>query len=309
MTRSKAVWPAPVTRDSRVALVSPSGPVRSADDMRVAEQNARDLGWLPVAADNAAKKAAYFAGKDAERALDLNAAFRDRSIAALWCVRGGYGAMRILDQLDYTAFIEKPKALIGYSDITALHAAIASRCEVVSFHGPTARGKHSSFSRDSFARAIIQQENSCGVWAAARTVRPGSVSGRIAGGNLSLVASLIGTQYQVDLTDAILVIEDINEAVYRVDRMMHQLLMSGSLDNCAAIAAGDFTLPADDSDSVDRSVDDVFSEISERLGIPCISGLPIGHIDDQWTIPLGARANIDTEAKCLDIITPNKTGT
>ncbi len=301
-----AVWPAPVTRDSHVALVSPSGPVRTRDDIGLAEQNAREIGWQPVAAANVARKSAYLAGDDAQRAMDLNTAFRDDTIAALWCVRGGYGAMRILDDLDFNAFIRKPKALIGYSDITALHAAIASKCEVVSFHGPTARGKHSDFSRDSFVSAIVRQENSCGVWPAARTVRTGSVRGRLAGGNLSLVASLVGTDYEIDLTDSILVVEDINEAVYRVDRMMHQLLLSGSLDNCAGIAAGDFTLPADDTDAVDRSVDDVFGEIAERLGIPCVTGLPFGHIEDQWTIPLGAAADLDTETKRLDIITPNK---
>jgi muramoyltetrapeptide carboxypeptidase len=280
--------------------------VRTKDDIALAEKNTREIGWLPVTAANAANKAAYFAGGDSERALDMNTAFRDDTIAALWCVRGGYGAMRILDELDFDAFVNKPKALIGYSDITAIHAAIASRCEVVSFHGPTARGKHSDFSRDSFIRAIVTQENSCGAWPTARKLRAGTVSGRLAGGNLSLVASLVGTDYQIDLTDSILVVEDVNEAVYRVDRMMHQLLLSGSLDNCAGIAAGDFTLPADDTDSVDRSTDDVFGEIAERLGIPCITGLPFGHIEDQWTIPLGAAAGLDTDAKRLDVITPNK---
>lgn len=299
------MWPPAVVRNSRVALISPSGPVRNADDIAIAERNAADVGWIPLAAQHAGKRSAYFAGTDAERVADVNAALRDDSIDALWCIRGGYGAMRLLDDIDYTAFGNNPKALIGYSDITALHAAIAVHCEVVSFHGPTARGKHSSFSRDSFLRAIVHQSDSCGSWSGARTIRPGSVTGRMAGGNLSLVASLVGTAYQIDMTDAILVIEDINEAVYRVDRMMHQLLMSGSLDNCAAIAAGDFTLPADDNDAADRSVDEVFFEIGERLGIPCIAGLPFGHIEDQWTVPLGAQAMLDTAAKSLHIVTPN----
>lgn len=305
MTSSTAVWPPAVTRNSRVALVSPSGPVRTVDDIAIAERNATDIGWIPVAAEHAAKRNAYFAGTDAERAADVNVALRDDSIDALWCIRGGYGAMRLLDDIDYSAFAKNPKALIGYSDITALHAAIAVHCEIVSFHGPTARGKHSRFSRDSFIRAIVEQTDSCGSWPEARTIRPGTVTGRMVGGNLSLVASLVGTAYQIDITDAILVIEDINEAVYRVDRMMNQLLMSGSLDNCPAIAAGDFTLPADDNDAADRSVDEVFFEIGERLGIPCIAGLPFGHIEDQWTIPLGAQARLDTSAKSLRVITPN----
>jgi muramoyltetrapeptide carboxypeptidase len=305
MISSTAVWPPALQQDSRVALVSPSGPVRAADDIAIAERNAREIGWIAVAAENAGKRTAYFAGSDTERAADLNTALKDESIDGVWCIRGGYGAMRLLDTVDYASFVRSPKALIGYSDITALHAAIARRCEVVSFHGPTARGKHSAFSRDSFVRAIVQQTDSCGAWPAARTVRQGMVTGRMAGGNLSLVASLIGTEYQIDMDDAIMVIEDINEAVYRVDRMMQQLLMSGSLDNCAAIAGGDFTLPPDDNDAADRSVDEVFFEVADRLGIPCISGLPFGHIEDQWTIPLGAHASLDTEKKTLNVITPN----
>ena len=305
MTSSTVAWPPPVLPDSRVALVSPSGPVRSQNDMADAERNARELGWNPVAAANAAKRTAYFAGSDLERSLDFNEALQNDSIDAVWCIRGGYGAMRILDALDYAAFLRKPKALIGYSDITAIHAAIAKHCEVVTFHGPTARGNHSEFSRKSFVRAIVQQEDCCGSWPDARTVQPGAVTARMAGGNLSLVASLVGTPFEIDLRDAILVIEDINEAVYRVDRMMQQLLMSGSLDNCAGIAAGDFTLPADDSDAVDRSVDDVFLEVSRRLGIPCLTALPFGHIEDQWTIPLGAMAALDADEKSLRVITPN----
>lgn len=285
--------------------MSPSGPVRAADDISAAEQNARDIGWIPVPAANAANRSAYFAGSDEERAADLNAAVRDESVDAVWCIRGGYGSMRILHSVDYDAFSRKPRALIGYSDITALHAAIALRCEVVSFHGPTARGKHSAFSRDSFLRAIVDHADSCGHWPAARIVKSGFVTGRIAGGNLSLVASLVGTPFRIDLTDAIFVIEDVNEAVYRVDRMMQQLLMSGSLDKCAAIAAGDFTLPSDDTDAADRPVDDVLFEIADTLGIPCLSGLPVGHIEDQWTIPLGAHAALDAEKKSLNVITPN----
>jgi muramoyltetrapeptide carboxypeptidase len=279
--------------------------VRAADDLAGAERNAKELGWIPVTAANAGKRTAYFAGTDEERAADVNTALRDDSVDALWCVRGGYGAMRILHDIDYDAISRKPKALIGYSDITALHAAIALRCEIVSFHGPTARGKHSAFSRESFVRAIVKQVDPCGTWAPARTVKAGSARGRIAGGNLSLVASLVGTPFQIDMTDAILVIEDINEAVYRVDRMMQQLMLSGSLDNCAAIAAGDFSLPADDDDAAERSVDEVFFEVAHRLGIPCLSGLPVGHIEDQWTIPLGADAVLDADQKSLSVLTPN----
>lgn len=302
-----ADWPTPLISGSMVALVSPSGPVRTEGDLVNAERNALEMGWKSVRAANAKNKHGYFAGPDQERVLDLNTAICDDTIDALWCVRGGYGAMRLLRDVDYTSLARTPKPIIGYSDITALHAAIARNCEIVSFHGPTARGKLTEFSRESLRRAVVDQTDSCGEWTPARTVNSGVAAGRLSGGNLALVASLTGTGFELDLTDAILVIEDINEAVYRVDRMLHQLVLSGSLDNCAAIAAGDFTLPPDDTDSAERSVDDVLFEIATQLGIPCLSGIPVGHIEDQWTIPMGARATLDADAKTLNVLTPANT--
>ena len=279
---------------SRVALVAPSGLLRDQAHVERAAANARSLGWQPVPGEHVSSVHAYFAGTDAERAGDLNAALRDDSVDAIWCVRGGYGAMRLLPDIDYAALRANPRPVIGFSDITAIHAAIHRECGIVSFHGPTARGKLSPFSRTRLERALIGHEEPCGAAPAGRVLRPGSARGRLAGGNLALVVSLIGTPWSVDFEGAILVLEDIDEAVYRVDRMMRQLLLSGALGRCAGIVAGDFKLPSGETETENRRIDDVLAEAADAAGIPCFSGAPFGHIDDQWTIPLGATAIMET---------------
>jgi muramoyltetrapeptide carboxypeptidase len=125
-------------------------------------------------------------------------------------------------------------------------------------------------------------------------LRPGKARGRLAGGNLALVAALCGTPYSVGFEGAILVLEDIDEAVYRVDRMLSQLLLAGALQRCAGIVGGDFKPPADEEKSYNRTIDEVLAEAADAAGVPCFAGAPFGHIPDQWTLPLGAMAELDT---------------
>ena len=265
-------------------------------------ENARSLGWIPVPGENVSQLHGYLAGTDEQRAADLNRALRDDSIDAIWCVRGGYGAMRLLRDIDFSALTANPRPLIGFSDITALHAAIHKECGIVSFHGPTARGDLTDFSRESMIRALVYQTDPCGVAHDGRVLRGGKASGRLAGGNLALITALVGTPWSVDFDGAILIIEDVDEAVYRVDRMMRQLLLAGVLGRCAAIVAGDFRPPRGETSEGNRTVDEVIAEAALEAGIPCLAGAPFGHIDDQWTIPLGAMAELDTATRSLRVI-------
>jgi muramoyltetrapeptide carboxypeptidase len=292
----------PLGGGSRVALVAPSGILPDRAQVELAIENARSLGWIPVLGENVSELHGYLAGTDEQRAADLNKALRDETIDVIWCVRGGYGAMRLLRDIDFAALRANPRPLIGFSDITALHAAIHRECGIVSFHGPTARGELTEFSRDSLLRAVEAQVDPCGEAPSARVLRPGKARGRLAGGNLALIASLMGTPWSVDFDGAILIIEDIDEAVYRVDRMMRQLLLAGVLGKCAAIVAGDFRPPAGETSEGNRTVDEVIAEAADEAGIPCLAGAPFGHIDDQWTIPLGAVAELDTEARSLHVV-------
>jgi muramoyltetrapeptide carboxypeptidase len=286
---------------ARVALVAPAGPLRGASELDRALENVRSFGWEPVVAPHALARDGYFAGSDAQRSADLNAALADDSIDAVWCLRGGYGTMRILESLDYDAVARRAKAIIGYSDITALHAALRTRCGVTSFHGPTARAHLSAFSRASLHRAVVEGCDPCGDAPGARVLRGGRADGVLAGGNLALLSALVGTPFAAHLDGAILVLEDIDEAVYRIDRMLQQLLLARQLDGVRAIAFGACTNCPEAADDGARRLDDVVAELADRLGVPAIAGLPVGHIDDQWTLPLGAFATLDADRRSLTV--------
>lgn len=284
---------------ARVALVAPAGPL-SAEDLARAEANARSFGWEPVVGAHALARADYFAGADADRLADLDRALADPTVDGIWCLRGGYGAMRLLDGVDYGALAARPRALVGFSDITALHLACAARVPgIVTFHGPTARGVLTPFSRASLARAVggggtgSERGDPCGAAPDARVLRPGHAAGRLAGGNLALLAALVGTPYAPRFDGAIVVLEDVNEAVYRVDRMLRQLLLAGAFAGCRALVFGHCTgCPEPCDDDGRRTLDAVVAEAAAVLGVPAMAGVPVGHIDAQWTLPLGADAEV-----------------
>jgi len=292
--------PAP-RRGARVALVAPAGPLRDQRDLDHAVANVRTLGWQPVVGEHVLDSEGYFAGHDEARLGDLNRAAADPSVEMIWCIRGGYGAMRLLDGIDYDALSRTPRALIGFSDITALHAAIGARADLVTFHGPTARGELTDFSRRSLERALAGHDP-FGEGSRMRTLVGGRATGPLVGGNLALLAALAGTPYAPEYDGAILVMEDVGEPTYRIDRMLRQLQLSGALARVAGIAFGEFTEGSDPTDVLTRKLDDVLREAAAVAGVPAIAGIPLGHIDDQWTIPLGAEAELDADARTLHVL-------
>lgn len=300
-TRTRVLTePNALVKGSRVALVAPSGPLRGAEDVERAMSTAESLGWEPVVAPGVLQRTGYFAGDDESRAADLNAAIADPAIDGIWCLRGGYGAMRLLGMLDLSPLRTKPKPLLGYSDITALHSAW-QRAGVISYHAPVARGELTDFSRESLQRAVIMRGDSAGAAPQAEALREGRATGRLAGGNLALVAALCGTAWAISFRDAIAVLEDVNESIYRVDRMLIQLRLSGAFDGCKGIVFGQCTDCPEAADDGARSLRDVVLETANALNVPALLGVPLGHISDQWTLPLGAMAVLDTRGKTLQV--------
>ena len=287
---------------ARIALVAPAGPLRGSEDLERAFENVRALGWEPVVAPHALARTGYFAGDDEARASDFNDALRDRRIDGIWCLRGGYGAMRLLDRIDWSTLRGQGKPILGYSDVTALHGAIARQAGLVSYHAPTARSTLSPFSRASLERAVVRGENSCGVAEGARVLRPGRAVGRIEGGNLAVFAALVGTPYLPPLDGAMLLLEDVNEAVYRIDRMLAQLRLSGALHGVRAIIFGQCTNCPEESDDGARTLDDVLVELADWLRVPCLAGVPIGHVAEQWTVGLGGVGELDCGEKRLTVV-------
>lgn len=291
---------------ARVALVSASGPLRGEEDVAGAEDRVRSFGWEPMRGASVLARRGYLAGSDAERLADLQWALDDPAIDAVWCVRGGYGLTRIVDQLSLDAFTARPKPVIGYSDVTALHSAIAARTGIVSFHTHTARAPLPTLSAASLHAAVTQCGEPCGVWAEAVPVAGGTVSGRLAGGNLALLAAVCGTPDALVAHGAIVILEDINEAAYRVDRMLRQLEHSGALRGCVGLAVGQFTQVPSDENPDALTIDALIADLADRLRVPCLSNLPIGHIPDQWTVPLGAQATLDVAARALRVALPER---
>ena len=295
----------PIPSGSRVALVAPAGPLRLPADLDRATENANRLGWEPVIGENVRESRAYFAGDDDQRLADMNAALRDDDVTAIWCLRGGYGAMRLLDGIDYDALRRNPKPIIGFSDITAFHCAVARRSNLQSIHGPTARAKLTKFAERSLRAAAMREENPLGSVEDAKTLVPGKARGRLTGGNLAILLALHGTRYQPDYNGAILVVEDVNEAPYRIERMLLTLRLSGDLQRCGGIAFGSFTNTGETDDKSlggKRSVMEVIEEAAKAAGVPAIFGIPVGHIDDQWSVPLGAMCELDADAKTLTVV-------
>lgn len=307
--------PQRLTRGSRVALVAPAGPVLERDDLTRAEALCRALDYEPVMGSHAGDRYGYLAGSDDQRLTDLNAALKDPAIDAVWCLRGGYGVTRIIDRVDFEALARRPKPLIGYSDITALLNAATRRAEVVTFHGPVARASMPAFSRWHFERVLacaepagrlgripdrpevlIPQENRI------VALRPGIAEGPLAGGNLSLLQCLIGTPWLPTLEGAILFLEDVGEDLYRVDRMLAHLRAADALAGLAGVMVGRFTELKRHTGDGALGFDEVLSVYLLPLGVPAAYGFPVGHIQDQWTLPLGVRARLDAGAGEVEIL-------
>jgi muramoyltetrapeptide carboxypeptidase len=298
----------PLAEGDAVALLAPAGPLSSPDEMARAQEIVRSLGLVPHVMPGASRKVGYLAGTDEERAADFNAAVRDPQIRGIFALRGGYGTMRILDRVDYDAVARDPKVILGYSDLTALLNAITQRTGLITFHGPVAALSQFTPNEIRWLRAAVMNAEPLGTLhvADARTLSGGSASGRLVGGNLSLITSLIGTPLEIDASGAILVLEDVDEPPYRIDRMLTQLRLSGAFTRAAGVIAGGWTNcdVADDHVYAGLRLSDVLADRLSDLGIPVLLDLPIGHIHEQWTLPLGARARLDADARTLTLAEP-----
>jgi muramoyltetrapeptide carboxypeptidase len=302
---------------SRIALIAPAGPLLERDDLTRAEALCRALGYEPVLGKNAYHQYGYLAGTDDERLSDLNQALQDPALGAVWCIRGGYGVTRLLERVDFGAVAHRPKPIIGFSDISALLNAVTRAAGVVTFHGPVARASMPAFSREHFERVLTSAEAPGRLGRLPQpadvltprehrivTLRGGTAEGPLAGGNLTLLQCLIGTPWFPDLTGAILFLEDVGEHLYRVDRALAHLRTIGALQRLAGIVVGRFTELIRAGRDGALGFDQILTSYFGPLAIPVAYGFPIGHIDAQWTLPLGVRARLDADAGEVELLEP-----
>ncbi len=261
----------------------------------------------------------YLAGDDATRVEELMTAFADPETSAVWCARGGYGVMRLLDRIEFNAIRRNPKVFVGFSDITALHIAIGRQTGLVTFHGPNLQ--------DGFGKPDdMPTANEAALWQlvraersdlgdttytydlnsvdglSLRTIRGGVAKGRLTGGNLAVISGLLGTPYEFETENRILFLEDISERLYRIDRYLSQLWLAGKLQSVAGVILGTFSYDADEQPEKENDVAALMDEFFVPLGVPVLAGFPAGHERFNLALPMRGLIKLDADARQITLL-------
>lgn len=299
-----------------IGLINPSGALHEAASYERAHANLRQMGFCTREAPNARARYGHMAGTAEQRAADIHTLFADPEVAGILAITGGSGANRVLPLLDYALIGRHPKFLGGFSDLTALISAVQLKTGLVTFHSPLARSEWNAFSVRHFREVVMQAQaptlrnepvpgDDLVAEGLTRTLRGGVARGPLLGGNLAVLTSLAGTPYMPDLSGAVLFLEDVNEYIYRVDRMLTTLALGGHLAQVAGVVLGGFTncKPSEGSYG-SLTLDEVFADHLGALGVPVLRNAAFGHIAPKWTLPLGVPAELDADAGTLRLLEP-----
>jgi muramoyltetrapeptide carboxypeptidase len=299
-----------------VGLITPSSYVSDPDRLIAAERTVLYFGLQPKFGRNVRKRDSYLGGSIDERLEDLHSMFADPAVKAIFAIRGGYGAAQLLDRIDYDLIRKNPKIFLGYSDITALHLAIGKRAGMVTFHGPVALSDFTEYTQKHFRHALFEttplgpvtnppETNPLRPAHTLRPIRPGKARGALIGGNLTLISTTMGTPFEIETRGRILLLEDVDEQPYSIDRMLTQLRLAGKFDGAAGIVFGECKdcRPRDYKPGFESTLSfgEVLDEILGKLPIPVLAGLTFGHTGDQLTLPLGVMATLDADKGELTI--------
>jgi len=308
----KILKPARLLRGDLIGIISPASPIADPSRIQDGVRYLESIGYRTIVGKHAEARNGYLAGTDSQRAADLHGMFRNRHVKAIFCVRGGYGTPRLLPSLDYPLLRRNPKILAGFSDITALQLALWHRCRMVTFNGPMVgvdmSPRMDPFAEEHFWRMLTSGEKAMTIRLGKETttvLRKGTAQGRLLGGNLSVLVSLLGTPFMPPFRGSILFVEDVGEDCYRIDRMMTQLRNAGILESTRGVITGQFTdcLPMK-SIPDSQTLADVLRDIAGWLRVPFISGLPFGHYTAKLTLPVGVLARVRTRVNTLDLLEP-----
>ncbi len=332
--------PRRLLRGDTVSLIAPSGSASGPDRVEASIRALSDLGFKVKASPHCADAYGYLAGEDATRARELELAFLDPGTSAVICLKGGYGTPRILDLIDYSIIAAHPKVFLGYSDITALHTAFRQLAGLVTFHGPMPSSdmvpEFDPASRASLEAALFGLPETAGLASIAtpaaaapasvaatatatataspilrltnpsgrpfHTLSGGIAEGELTGGNLSLIAATIGTPWELDARGKIIFIEDVDEAPYRIDRMLNQLRLAGKFEDCAGVAIGAWTRCAPAEGKRSLTIEEILRDLILPCGKPVLAGIEAGHCAPTLTLPLGLRYRMNTDARSLELL-------
>lgn len=294
-----SIKPGRLKEGDTIGLISPASILPDRNRYSKIKQAIEELGFKVKIGPNARARYGDLAGSDAERASDLNTMFADPEVDAIIPFRGGWGSNRILDLVNFDTIRRNPKPLIGFSDITSLLLAIYKKTGLVTFHGPVGKSEWNNFTVSYFKKAVMEGdpftlENPIDKpYSPNLTVlTPGTAQGKLLGGNLTVLTSMLGSDYVPDWKGSILFLEDVGEDAYRVDRMLTQLKLNGILGQLNGLVFGRCT-NCDPSNSFSLSLEQVLKDHIQTLKIPAFYGSMIGHIDYMFTIPVGIQAEIN----------------
>lgn len=302
-----------------VGLVAPANATFQSVELQIARESLEALGLKVKVGGHLLDRYGYLAGLDKDRADDINRFFADESVRAVLPIRGGWGSSRLLPYLDFQAIRRNPKIVVGFSDITALLLSIHARARLVTFHGPNGMGRWDAFSVDGFKRMLLQAEaitfsnprqmsdrNALTpVENRVQTITGGKARGRLLGGNLTVLTTILGSPYLPQWDGAILFCEDVGEELYRIDRMLTQLKLAGVLSKIKGFIFGTCAEcgPGTGNFGV-LTLEEIFADHIKPLGVPAWSGGMIGHGIPQWTLPLGIDVEADAEAGTIRMLEP-----
>jgi muramoyltetrapeptide carboxypeptidase len=311
----KRLKPARLNFGDTIGIIAPASPPQDPKAIDRAAVALEKFGFKVKLGENVRARNGFLAGSDKERAADVMAMFADTEVKAIFCLRGGYGAVRILDLLDYKVIRHNPKIFVGYSDLTSLHGELQKKVNLVSFHAPMAGALAADdlpeFTRASFFRTLMEVKPAGSICAGydkkgISTLRCGVAEGRLLGGNLSVLCADIGTRFEPKFNGRILFLEDVGERPYRLDRLLTQLLNAGVFEKVSGVAIGvnkdcedkpeneaDDGVESKNAREYRQSSADVFAERLSALKIPVVTGLPFGHVALNATLPVGAKAKLD----------------
>ncbi|MEC7960199.1 MAG: LD-carboxypeptidase [Pseudomonadota bacterium] len=299
-----------------IGLVAPASVTYESLQLQIALEALEAMGLKAKVGPHVMDRYGYLAGEDEDRASDINAAFADPEIDAVFALRGGWGASRLLPFLDFDLIAKNPKIFLGYSDITSLLNAIYAKAGVVTFHGPNVMSRWNEFTYQGMREVLFDARASTysnpevidndlvARKYRIQTINAGKATGHLIGGNLTLMSALVGTSYFPNASGAILFLEDVGEAIYRVDRMMTQLKLSGVLGQVSGVVFGHFTDVTPNPGLGNFALMDILKQHCEPLGVPCYFGAMIGHVEQQSTVPVGAIAEMDAGAGVLRLKEP-----
>jgi muramoyltetrapeptide carboxypeptidase len=302
-----------------VGLVAPANATFEAVDLQIATESLQALGFKVIVGGHLRDRHGYLAGQDKDRAADINGFFSDAGVRAVLPIRGGWGSSRVLPYLDFEAIRHNPKVLLGFSDISALLLAVHAKTGLITFHGPNGMGRWDAFSVDYFRRLLMQaepivyenlhqlSERNALTQTENRimTISGGKARGRLLGGNLTVLTTIVGSPYLPPWDGAIFFCEDVGEDYYRIDRMLTQLKLAGVLSRLGGFVFGTCSdCGPGESGFGALTLEEIFADHIKPLGIPAWAGAMIGHGTPQWTVPEGIEVEADADAGTLRMLEP-----